>query len=62
MSLPSKSKVLSFDYSPDGSPTVLVAASTGIVFNGLDYSADGSPFHGTKAKKSWAPFPMFFNE
>lgn len=44
MALPTKSDLLTGQFSADGSPFVQVAAKAGIDTNTLEYSADGSPF------------------
>jgi hypothetical protein len=44
MALPTKSDLLTGQFSADGSPFVQVSAKAGIDTNTLEYSADGSPF------------------
>lgn len=65
MARPTKTQVLTGEYSLDGSPHVNVAAKSGIDLNTLEYSLDGSPWHGTEETSTppastFKPIVMFF--
>lgn len=44
MALPTKTNILTGEYSSDGSPFIQVTSKAGIDPNTLEYSSDGSPW------------------
>lgn len=65
MALPTKTQVLTGEYSLDGSPAVNVAAKSTIDPNTLEYSLDGSPWWGveettTPATPTFKPIVFWF--
>jgi len=46
MALPTRTNLLTLDYSENGSPFCNIASKSGISLDGLDYSENGSPFWG----------------
>jgi hypothetical protein len=46
MARPTKTQILTGEYSGDGSPWVDVAAKSGIDLDTLEFSLDGSPWYG----------------
>ena len=44
MALPTRTEIITMDFSANGSPFCFVASKSGQDGNGMDYSDDGSPF------------------
>jgi hypothetical protein len=65
MARPTKTQVLTLEYSLDGSPHANVAAKSSIDVDNLEYSLDGSPWYGTEetsapAPSTFKPIVVFF--
>ena len=48
MALPTKTEVLTGEFSGDGSPAINVAAKSTVDADTLEYSADGAPWWGVE--------------
>ena len=55
MARPTKTQVLTGEYSLNGSPHVNVATKSAIDLDTLEYTLDGSPWYGTEETSAPAP-------
>lgn len=64
MARPTKTQVQTGEYSLDGSPAINVAAKSTVDPDTLEYSLDGSTWHGTEetapAATTFKPIVIFF--